>query len=429
MDARWERAFLLYREERWQMAERACRELLAEQPQYFPALWLLSFCLLPQERWEEATEAARLAIMADPEDAIGYYAYAQTMSARNRLEEARQAIQDALRLAPERSGYWALLSQVHYRQEHFTEALDCAQRGLAFDPDDSSCQNLAALAANRLGRTGVAEETLRASLSRDPENAMTHANLGWMQLQAGDAQAAILSFREALRIDPELDNARLGMLESIKAKNFVYRGLLRFNLWMARQSSQARWLVIVVGWMGYRAVRRIGAVVPALAPYSGVLQTLYLVFVLATWLLDPLANLLMRLHPDGKYALSRRQLVQANCVGVLVALALAGLAAYFVRESRAGQILALTAALLIPAVVGALSCEAAKPRLAMWAVTAALFVVGATTTCLLAIAEFAPQWTPSIAASLVPTGFLLLPLVGIGAQIAANVLPGIEERR
>ncbi len=51
-------------------------------------------------------------------------------------------------------------------------------------------------------------QTLGSALANDPENALTHANQGWALLHRGDHERALEHFREALRIDPELEWAR-----------------------------------------------------------------------------------------------------------------------------------------------------------------------------------------------------------------------------
>ena len=47
----------------------------------------------------------------------------------------------------------------------------------------------------------------------------------------------------------------------------------------------------------------------------------YAVFALMTWIAQPIFNLLLRLHPYGRYALSRDQTMGANLVGATIALA------------------------------------------------------------------------------------------------------------
>ena len=93
------------------------------------------------------------------------------------------------------------------------------------------------MALVQLGRKDEAQQTLGSALANDPENALTHANQGWALLHRGDHAKALEHFREALRIDPELDWARAGIVEALKARHLIYRVMLRFFLWMGRQSQ------------------------------------------------------------------------------------------------------------------------------------------------------------------------------------------------
>ena len=74
---------------------------------------------------------------------------------------------------------------------------------------------------------------------------LTHANQGWALLHRGNYQRALEHFREALRIDPELDWARAGIVEALKAHHFIYRQMLRFFLWIGRQARVAQWVIIL----------------------------------------------------------------------------------------------------------------------------------------------------------------------------------------
>src|SRR6185295_5916341 len=78
---------------------------------------------------------------------------------------------------------------------------------------------------------------------------------GWALLHAGDAKRALEHFREALRLDPELEFARAGVVEALKARNPIYRVMLLYFLWMARLSGRTRWGIILGGYFGFRMLR------------------------------------------------------------------------------------------------------------------------------------------------------------------------------
>src|SRR5581483_7555851 len=119
----------------------------------------------------------------------------------------------------------------------------------------------------KLGRKTEAASTIDGALQRDPENARSHANQGWTYLHRGEPKLAMVHFREALRIDPTLDWARAGMVEALKAHNVIYRWVLRYFLFMSRLNKQARWGILIGGYIGYRVALNVAQTNPTLAPY------------------------------------------------------------------------------------------------------------------------------------------------------------------
>ena len=115
---------------------------------------------------------------------------------------------------PQNADNQLLLGRIQFLQSRWDESLAAAEAALGIDPEHQGALNLRAECA-KLGRTGPAESRLRGALAVDAENAQTHANLGWLSLQLGNRQPAIEHFREALRLDPELDSARSGVVESL----------------------------------------------------------------------------------------------------------------------------------------------------------------------------------------------------------------------
>src|SRR5205807_5174625 len=97
----------------------------------------------------------------------------------------------------------------------------------------------------KLGRTQEAVQAVESALAREPENALSHANLGWSYLHQHDHKKALEHFREALRIDPENDYAKAGLVQALQARYFLYGLMLRYFLWMGRQSRTLQWIVIL----------------------------------------------------------------------------------------------------------------------------------------------------------------------------------------
>jgi hypothetical protein len=185
-------------------------------------------------------------------------------------------------------------------------------------------------------------------------------------------------FREALRLDPQSGWAKAGILEAIKARNVVYRWMLAYFLWMGRLSTGAQWAVIIGAYFAQRFVRAALRAQPELGPVLWPLLVLYFAFVLMTWLAYPLFNLMLRLHPLGKHALSPEQRLGANvvgtCLGLAVVLGIVGAITWWPWALIAAGTFA---GVMLPA-SGAFQCQPGYPRTTMLILTVALAALGLT---------------------------------------------------
>ncbi len=377
MNPNLERALLLYQQSRHELAENELRQALAAEPRDAYAHALLGLCLAKREQFDEATEETRQAIHLVPDFAFAHYAHASVLDDRNRFSEALTAINEAIRLEPEDADHHALLASIHAQERRWNESLNAAEQGLQFNPEHVGCTNLRAMAMVNLGRKDEAGRTIDAALAKNPDNAHTHANQGWTLLHAGDAKKAAEHFREALRLDPQNEWARQGIIEALKARNFLYAIMLKYFLWMSRLSSGAQWAIIIGGYFGNRALGAVAKSNPDLAPWILPVRILYLVFVLMTWLAYPFFNLLLRLNRFGRLCLSREETVASNWFGVCLLLALAGLGLCALNGFAAPWI-------AIPLVFGALlipvslvfKCHVGWPRTVMKIIAISLAITG-----------------------------------------------------
>jgi hypothetical protein len=193
--------------------------------------------------------------------------------------------------------------------------------------------------------------------------------------QANPKQAAV-HFREALRLEPTNDYARAGLVEALKARNPIYGLFLRYVLWMAKLPPRAQWGVVIAGVVGNNLLRNAARNNPELSPWISPITTAYVVFVLFTWLAAPIFNLMLRVHPLGKHALSEEQRSESNWI-LLVLLLGAGLYAasfqgdwWALLENSAMQV-----ALLAMPIHIVYMCRSEKARRTMIAATIGLFMM------------------------------------------------------
>jgi tetratricopeptide (TPR) repeat protein len=373
------RAAVLIDQGRYELAERELRRHLAAHEDDAVARALLACCLQNLEQNDEAEREARGAVAAAPDLAFTHYHLALVLDHRERPNEAVAAIQQAIRLDPEDADSYAVLSALKSQQRRWQGALDAAEEGLALEPEHLGCANLRAMALTQMGRAGEAHDVLDDALAQDPENDLTHTNRGWTLLRQGKPREALAHFREALRLDPTSEYARSGIVEALKGKNPLYRPILRFFLWAGSLQGRTQVFLILGLFFGVRVLRRIAAGSPALAPFIYAVIWAYTGFVLVTWLATPLFNLLLRLDPLGRMALSREEARASNWLGADLAVALLALTAWWITGAREALLIAAIAAGLALPLAGIFHCSRGWPRWAMIAYTVVFAILAGLT--------------------------------------------------
>lgn len=344
-----QRGWLLAQQGRRDLAEREYRMALSDDPNDPDTHALLALLLSGQEdRRADALEAARTAVGLAPDHPFPHYAEARVHLAAERWEAAERAIGEAILLDPYEADHFAVLSATHLGRRRWAPALQAADEGLAVDAGHVPCTNLRATALVHLGRKDEAGATLHGALAHNPENSDTHANQGWALLHRGDRAGALGHFREALRLDPESEWAREGLVEALKARNPLYAGMLRYFLWMQRLDARTRWMVVVGGLLGYNLARSTARANPELAPWLTPLMVAYGVFVLLTWTAPRIFDAVLLASADGRYVLSDPQRRAARWMSAGVAMPLVLVAAAAAGAGWAWMAALLFAALLVP---------------------------------------------------------------------------------
>jgi tetratricopeptide (TPR) repeat protein len=380
MEQQFTQVHVLLETKRYGDAEAKLRDILTRTPTSARAHGLLSFALYRQDHDAEALQEANAAIGLDPNDPSGHYYRALALLALERGDDALTAIREAIRLNPEFAPFYATLSRVYVSKKNWKQALAAAEEGLRFDSENVQCINLRALALVNMGRKDEADQSITTALARDPENAMTHANQGWALLHRGDGKGALTHFREALRLNPLSDWARAGIVEALKARNPIYRFMLRYFLWMSRLTTTEQWGVVTALSGVRRALRVIARQVPILYVILLPLFLLYFLFAVLTWTARPLFALLLRLDRFGRLALPREEIVTSNWVGAcLVTSALSlilGIVLVLSYGNVAFFVLALVALAMIVPISGVFRCRSGPGRIVLIVYTTLLGLIG-----------------------------------------------------
>ena len=319
-----ERANLLLAQGRPKDAEKQLADALRIEPENDYALGLLTRCKFDQQQYKEGIEVIQRAIHLVPQEGYYFYLLAFGYYQLDANGAALRYLQRAVELSPWSAEFFGLWGLVLLEEKNFEQALQRANEGLAVDAENITCLNVRSTALNKLKRVDDAIETMQDALEKDPENAYTHTTVGWNLLEKGRHKEAAAHFREALRLHPNLEGAREGLKQALKSKIPPYKWLLQYSFWINNKGKNARWAIPLGIYFGVQAINRLSRTGGEnLATIGLIVGALYLLFVITSWVINPLANFFLLFHKDGKYALSNREKVNAVCL--IIAL-LSGLA-------------------------------------------------------------------------------------------------------
>ena len=307
------RARLLSAQGRYEDAEAMLLEAISSDAENADAFCELALCRLNiEDKKKSALDAIDRALSLEPE---AYY-FAVRAMVLNALDRQSQALKDAdkaIALDPDESFHFYVKAAALAGMSRWAAAESECRAALVLDPDDNAAKNLLAIVLRMQGKQWETEVAVDNLLSEDPEDAWAHANAGWAALTSSNHKKAETHFRESLRLDPSDEHARSGLLESFKARSPFYRAYLRYVFWMARFQEKTRWMIIIGMYLAYRVGTSIlQAIHPVLA---AIFVIAYLIFAFGGWLASGVGNLLVLADRSARYALNRREILEAIFVG------------------------------------------------------------------------------------------------------------------
>lgn len=214
------------------------KRVLEEDPVNADALFYLASLSLALSQ----TQYGRLYELA-PESARVHQLMAQSFELRERFEEAEEEYQKALAVDPGLTEVITALGDLSRTLGKFAEATERYRRALAADPSDyRALYGLGVCRRFDEDHPG-ARDYFERSLALAPGFAPGHLALGMTLLRMGDARGAVAPLLEAIRLEPDLDQAyfqlgqayqRLGRTDEArltldKARELRMKNLLRFR--------------------------------------------------------------------------------------------------------------------------------------------------------------------------------------------------------
>jgi tetratricopeptide (TPR) repeat protein len=321
----WEqiqRIELLLEQDRVTDAEKILHTLLPDNPDSAYLKYLQSRCREKQGDNQAAMQYIDEAIGLQPDSAWFFFHKSCIYSNMNKPQEAHRFISEAISLDSQEAAFYGLKALLLYNDKQFQKALDEANQGLAMDPENTTCLNVRSLSQSSLHQSDNAEETIKDALRSDPNNAFTHTTQAYLLLRKGESKKALEEFKEALRIDPHSEYAKSGLVEALKSQYLLYKWFYLLFDFIGTKSARFQ-CVFIFGFIVIRLIAdRMASVLPDWALVFNFISYSLLIFVLLTWVIVPLSDLLLRLSPYGRYALSKDEIRCSNWSSLLVGLSL-----------------------------------------------------------------------------------------------------------
>lgn len=365
----------LFAQNRFPEARGLLMQELAKNPQHPMLNAYLGYCLCMEHRADEALQPASYAASCAPDWPLVHYVLGHVYLGMEKFKDAEAAIDRAIALEPAEPDHHGLKAYILFRRRKWNAAIASAEHGLKLDPEHAQCQNVLTATKNQLGQHSDVEHLVNESLRRNPEDAMAFANKGWSCLRQGQAKEAVRHFKEALRLEPELEWARHGCLEALKAHNPPYRWLLYYFFKMGTLPPAAQFGVLFGLFIVYRIVLAVGDSHPELRPFTVPLVVLYLAFAYVTWVGVRLADCVLLLHPFGRLAMTRAEKRNAFILGATLGVGVALLVASAALNSLLLLLLGIIDVALTIPLVGMLNAVTRKARLIAGGVIASILTL------------------------------------------------------
>ena len=161
--------------------------------------------------YEQAASYAGDAIIADPESPRGVEVLASIFADAGDIGRLRPLATRMQHAHPEREETWYYAAMLSFLEGEFGEAIALGERVIQRNGGHAPAHNLIGAASASLGQHDRARQAFRASLEASPLDPATYANLGLLELESGNRDAAAAYFAESLTLEPHFDIARTGL--------------------------------------------------------------------------------------------------------------------------------------------------------------------------------------------------------------------------
>jgi len=299
---------------RFQESETALRDALSMEPEDDFAMHQLAVTqYLSPDGEKKALETVGRAIALSPNDPDHHVLKAFILLEMGNGKEAFRCAKAAIELEPNHSNAHAAQAGACLVLSQNDAAERCARMALSLDPGNDVAAKYLAHSLRLQGKMEENADQIRRMLADDPNDNQTHAVAGYSRLQTGDAKGAETHFLEALRLNPDNEYARHGLLESFRARSAIYRLHLKWTMWMGAKSNAMQWGIIIGIYLVIKLTRLLkGTRFEMLGIALGII---YGLIVFWMHVARGVGNLMILCDSSARYALNKAEKAEGVVVG------------------------------------------------------------------------------------------------------------------
>lgn len=295
-----------------------------------PSFVMLALCWMQEDGTApKSIDAAQRAVALEPENPFARSVLALALNANAKdgqtaaIKAALQQAEAAVNLDPDSDFSHAVLARLHLRLRDYPKAEASARAALALDTENTMAAEVLSAALLLQKKDGDNQELINYQLQRNADDDSAHTSAGWMAVMQGDHKKANQHFLEALRLNPMNENARLGLIESFRARSWPYRLQLKFAHFMNQYTEGRQTAIMLGGFVCYKVLSSyLKTVSPVLA---SVVIGAWLLFALWAHLARGFSSAFIVMDRFARQALRPREYWEGVVVGGLIFAAVSSL--------------------------------------------------------------------------------------------------------
>ncbi|HEX4346250.1 MAG TPA: fused MFS/spermidine synthase [Vicinamibacterales bacterium] len=163
---------------------------------------------------DDAVAVAKDASAKSPRDAAPAAELAAIYSDGGDTASLDESVATLRQLAPDRAPTLYYAAAAAFLHERYSDAVALAKQAVAADSTYSAVYDLLGASYVKVGNLNAARDAFQSSLRFNAHDSSAYANLGRIELAAGDRVSAARAFTESLWLDPESESAHEGLLEA-----------------------------------------------------------------------------------------------------------------------------------------------------------------------------------------------------------------------